>query len=140
MKTITPEIKACIAALYYGQKIMQTTIKHDPNNLSGLMWVEPIAFKEEGSQYFLNVTPLQNITDEDAIEVAKIWGDDGQSKIANKVIASRILDENYKAYFPFSTCFKIADYLRSRGYALPYMNYSVSDLVELGVFKLKNHE
>ncbi|MBY0386231.1 hypothetical protein K2X05_13825 [bacterium] len=28
-------------------------------------------------------------------------------------------------------------YLQSKGYALPYMDYSVDDLVELGVYKLK---
>lgn len=30
------------------------------------------------------------------------------------------------------------DYLRSKGYALPYLNWSVDDLVEQGIFKLKN--
>ena len=135
MKTITPAIKCAIAALYYGQKIMQTTIKHDPNNLSGLMWVEPIAFKEEDSQYFLNVTPLQNITDE---ECAVIW----MGKTVKQMIyyltggnygwTSGIEQYLYNHLNPSDY-----DYLRSRGYALPYMDWSVGELIENGVFKLK---
>ena len=149
MKTITPEIKICITALYYGQKIMQTTIKHDPNNLSGLLWVEPMAFKEEGSQYFLNVTPLSKITDEDAIMVAKMrWGNDVEifeiHKLSNGVKffikQPHILGRGYKGIYLHRLFLEEADYLRSRGYAMPAMGYTVDELIEAGVFRIKEEK
>lgn len=32
---------------------------------------------------------------------------------------------------------EVTDFLRSRGYALPYLNYRVGQLVEAGIYKLK---
>lgn len=109
--------------------------------------------------YYFEGTPLSQITDEDAIEVIRLWLDaDGYSMggiisitpkvefktdrfdavyitsiVKHKTWAdeqhSLVINRNLKAY--------IADYLRSKGYALPYNGISVETLIEWGWIKLK---
>lgn len=144
MKQITPEIKARIAALYYGQSIMQTTIKNNPHDLSGIMRVEPLAFMEWDSQYFLNVARVSSITDEDAIEVANIATGWNEDEYLNPSDVPYWLDEiltgncaltaNYVSGYQI---IDVIDCLRSKGYALPAFGYSVDELAEAGVFKIK---
>jgi len=88
----------------------------------------------------LLLTPLSAITDEDAIEVAKIrWHSldrnhpyKNSAKEGHKVvdILRNCAVDNY-------TMLKMFDYLRSKGYALPYLDASVDDLVSMGWVKLK---
>lgn len=80
---------------------------------------------------FLDLKPLSSITDEDAFNYAKNylgWTD----------------PEDYKKWFLDQGCqikgHRHADYLRSQGYALPWMGLSVETLVEFGWIKLKNIE
>lgn len=98
---------------------------------------------------------LQEITDEDAIELGKlclkndniiinntannIWIESSKSyiqidKYKQNVIICDILSE---VEADFNTYLLVADYLRSKGYALPWMDLSVDDLVEYGWIKLK---
>jgi len=90
--------------------------------------------------YYLELKPLSSITDEDAIEVANnleksafnvksdgnliqldyYWGDEIQSA------------EVHIIYDRFAS-----DYLRSKGYALPYLDLSVEQQIEYNWIKLK---
>ena len=84
--------------------------------------------------FFLEVKPFYQITDEYAIELAKLSGlsdDEMQELMDDKTdwITSINLNE-----LPLIS----ADFLRSKGYALPAYGYSVEQLVEEGVFKLKS--
>jgi len=112
----------------------------------------------------IELTPLSQITDEDAIEVAKLQAPtfDSQSKVLRFDNSIEIHRLNYvvKITHEISTfhrgillmvggsvqnmyahdCLVFIDYLRSRGYALPYLDASVEDLVKKGWVKLKSHE
>ena len=70
------------------------------------------------------ITPLSAITDEDARAI-------GYEDYSTAL--------NYKSYTDFFEDQRIEDidYLRSRGYALPWMNYSVEQLIELGWIKIR---
>lgn len=119
MKQITPEIKARVFALYWGQKIW--TEKSNPKCLDVVDAY--IDFDPYDSDDFddavLLVKQLSSITDEDAIELNKMhnW--------------TKGVHET-KYWYQDE-----ADYLRSKGYALPAFGYSVDELVEAGVFKIK---
>lgn len=74
------------------------------------------------------LTPLSAITDKDAIEVAKIyWGKTDFTSIDH---TKRVLDSLIQKT-------DVVDYLRSKGYALPWKKYSVEQLIEMGWLKLK---
>lgn len=101
---------------------------------------------------YLLLTPLSQITDEDAIEVAKAYksnvrgyGSLGISFIekeelmrAGREFTTR-LDGNYWNNFANITNMLCAfDLLRSRGYALPFMGLKIEKLIEYGWLKLKS--
>ncbi len=128
------EIKIIIFAQYWMQKIGITKFTHRLQiNRSNIGNIDKISVK-----------PLSAITDEDAIEVTKIaykgrWDlppDEKQLLVLGKQ-AVRDLFFNHGS-FPMSHNFFIFQYLQSKGYALPYLNYSVEELVEAGVYLLEN--
>jgi len=92
----------------------------------------------------LELTSLEQISDNDAIEVAKMFGYKETEtlplfvlKQKGRSISERFIDKQYASINGFTYIIKIYQYLQSKGYALPYGDYSVEDLVELGVIKLK---
>lgn len=79
------------------------------------------------------VKPLSKISDEDAIAVSEMMGYKVNLVGGGKKITERMLrDWNTWARVTGN----VIDHLRSRGYALPYGNWSVKELVEFGIFKL----
>lgn len=90
----------------------------------------------------LILTPLSHISDEDCILIfnkfypnairyadsEKIY--DIKNAIKSNFSEDVIIDEDFIFY---------TDFLRSKGYALPYMDLSVEDLVEYGWIKLKEN-
>ena len=83
---------------------------------------------------------LQKITDQDAIEVAKLCHS-GYSHKDDYILIREGKDviENYlnrQSNIYGLDWLKVFDYLRSKSYALPYKNWSVEDLVEFGIYKL----
>jgi len=89
--------------------------------------------------YYLELKPLSSITDEDAIEVAKIilltW------ETAIEIIRRINEDWNIEAIkgddISYHELIEIIDYLRSKGYALPYLDLSVEQQIEYNWIKLK---
>ena len=131
----TPENKAKFFAQYWGQRIWRY------NHTTGekaLLYINATTIENKkhfGFGGFLELKPLSQITDEDAIEVAKlsksffddpkIWG--------RTVIKSFTTDcSSYSA----SVILNIEHYLRSKGYALPWMGISVEQQIEWEWVKL----
>lgn len=124
MKTILPEIKKQIFAQY--------------------LFFQRSIFDTELGKYksIIELNKISNISDEDAIELSNILKisllTDTDMRLPISEIKKIILYYiNDFARRSFSDSIKIYQYLQSKGYALPYMDYSVEDLVELGVYKLK---
>jgi len=78
----------------------------------------------------LELTPLSMISDEDAIEVAKLDSEDIRFNTPEFGKEIALLSDWKLKYF-------IVDYLRSKGYALPFMGLSVEQQIEYGWVKLK---
>lgn len=85
------------------------------------------------------VKPLSAITDEDAIEVAKMCHSFSHKDDHVLKHEGHDLIKNYlyrQSNIHGIDWYKIFQYLQSRRYALPYLNYTVEQLVEAGIYKL----
>lgn len=150
----TLENKAKFFAQYWGQKVFCYNSEGPIINT----FHKNIVCGRFFSIGFLELTPLSQITDEDAIEVAKIlFGKKftlGEVLRTTKYISVKVLVENTTINqnvrityadchlqnangYGLSNCIDAFDYLRSKGYVLPWMGLSVEELVEYGWVKLK---
>ena len=92
----------------------------------GLVEVGKGGWNLKHPDFFLQLKPLSKITDEDAISMY------------------RGLERNYESSNQFLEDYKSigfleqseVDFLRSKGYAVPYMEYSVDELVKIGWVQL----
>lgn len=135
MKTITKDLRSVIFQQYHSQYVNSSIglcKLRDSDRVDEIEWIE--------------LKKLSNITDEDAIEAI-------QMNVTEKYEELKIESKNDDAVcYSFHTNrggrlhgfltyddlrFNVYQYLQSKGYALPYMDYSVQDLVELGIYKLK---
>ncbi len=93
--------------------------------------------EKEGNERLI-LTDLKNITDEDAIDVAKIFGMTEDFEFIGKILCNTIFDnsESESETTIYNSNAKAVDYLRSKGYAVPYMEYSVDDLISFGWVRL----
>lgn len=112
-------------AQHYGQQVLgipPNTMKYPCTSQyweSGLFTID---------EQFLQLKPFLSITDEEAIEVAKIYGLDYKNYKPESKEKIILLTNIYAPVY---------QYLQSKGYALPFRNYSVGQLIEMGWVKLK---
>ena len=111
------DVKCRFFAQYYELEVA----KHSTKNY----FVKHILDKV-GENYFLELKPLSKITDEDAISMYR--GLERNYESANQFL------EDYKS-IGFLEQSEV-DYLRSKGYAVPFMEYSVDDLISFGWVRL----
>jgi hypothetical protein len=136
MKTITNEIKAKYFSLYYYRQVLGKYINSDE--------LDPIDIMNPCEVDYIELTPIEQISDEDARKCISFLYPN--KNIKNIIINESGMNFKWKAsysylsglvYFNHLINIKVYQYLLSKGYALPYMDYSVSDLVENGTIKFK---
>lgn len=131
---INNESKAKFFALYWGQLIGL--------GLNGQLDINKSKFKAQSAfTECIELKPLSSISDEDAIEYFDIlWYENHKSKSkefkidlgkdwANSILSQRMGLISSNLIYGY-------DYLRSKGYALPWMGLSVEEMVEAGWIKL----
>ena len=117
----TLENKSKFFAQYWGQEVL---------NGNGLVYSATMKTKLNDNGDYLELKPLSSITDED------------YNFIMNDKVMNPDL-ENGDPLFTFAigglrmSDLTTTDYLRSKGYALPWMGLSVEKLIEYGWVKLK---
>ncbi len=133
----TLENKAKFFAQYWGQKVLYV-------GGIGLAPIGTNGWNLKHPDFFLELTPLSDITDEDAIEFFDIvWSKVGTHK--NKSREFKIDFGKDWAESPTSERYGLiptglfhgVDFLRSKGYALPWMGLSVEQQIKYGWVKLK---
>lgn len=138
----TPENKAKFFALYYGQKLLFAKHEYDPSARYIIDATKDLTHGIWG----IELTPIHLISDDDCKEIASLYGWDEIKQKDPKRYAERIFQ--FKIDFP-SICdhdhmgrhrICVFDYLRSKGYALPWMNLSVEDMIGYGWIKLKKKD
>ena len=125
----TLENKAKFFAQYWGVEAVRYDEYTKP------MAVDFVDFIEMKESIFLELKPLSSITDEYAAEVDRIYYDfvnhDGNSLIGKNLLSSTHDLSRLPTH--------ISDYIRSLGYALPWMGLSVETMIEYGWIKLKEN-
>jgi len=112
------EKKSKFFAQYWGQDVLYIPRTEQTWNVFSFQDEDG---KDVVSESYLLLKPLSSITDEDAIFLKH------QENI-----------DAVKYYERWGVNSYDTDYLRSKGYALPYMGLSVEKLIEYGWVKLKN--
>ena len=123
----TLENKARFFAQYWGQHVLYFSSDF-------LRKIDNLTLDSVENDDYLELKPLSSLTDEDASKVCDlIFITNNNLNIQQiKQIVILIESNNWNNY-------KIFDYLRSKGYALPYIDLSVEDLIEYGWIKLKEN-
>lgn len=94
---------------------------------------------------YLILKPLSSISDEDTTEVSNIvgWVKGNNLNEYRELINDFFGDRTLRGRFslipelPVYTSLEVIDYLRSKGYALPFMGVSVEDQIKYSWVKLK---
>ena len=151
----TLENKAKFFAQYWGQKVFKYT-REGSLLTEGIGNVLFIPESKAMSFSYLELKPLSQISDEDVIRGIMLTynktyedlGDILEVKHYNTFssITTTRAGENFKTSRSIhhwngdrKIGSKECDYLRSKGYALPWMDLSVEDLVEYGWIKLEKY-
>lgn len=137
----TPENKAKFFAQYWGQQIVDVCDYTYDN--SPIFETPEYVIHSDETYGCLLLRPLPAIADEEAIEVAKIF-DLSEEQIKDTDLAEWIealFDEPAGYYIDGYTgtqMLQCADYLRSKSFAIPYMDLSVEDLIVYNWITLTN--
>lgn len=125
---------------FFAQYWMQNVKTSENNQKKGL---KPLQINAHSLQYvdndsFLELKSLSKIFDEDAIEVAKIFGAKEDFEFIGKVLCNTIFDnsDSESETVIYNSNAKAIDYLRFKGYAVPFMKYSVGNLISFGWVRL----
>ena len=107
----------------------------------GLVKVSKGAWDLNLSDFFLQLKPILSITDDDALEASDLLGSATHLTLESRITQFKQLFETPNFWvkqtnIPLNRSLLIFDFLRSKGYALPFMGLSVEKLVELGWVKL----
>lgn len=122
------------AALYWGQT---TGLGSEP---AGIIGISIYTIKRITC---IRLRSIESLTDEEYGKIAELTG----YFDPKPYIGKNAIDEMFgfdKGYTPIEECvyasmgLQIYDYLRSIGIAVPFMNYSVEDMVKMGWIKLIN--
>lgn len=127
--------KAKFFTQYWWQKVFVIKSEEPPYN----NWRS-----EDLEKAYVLLKPLESITDEEFIKSLSILGksfDINSDKDLIEDLKDSFVEgfknkEFYGTFYPYRVM-ELIDYLRSKGYALPWMGLSVEKLVEYNWIKLK---
>ena len=127
---LTLENKAKFMYQYWGQEVFK---------LQGLDKIYKSPYVEVLDEDHLLLKQLSSITDEDAIEVSKIVRNFYTKEPLFSISEVKLFLSDWMSSVDFiALALYINDYLRSKGYALPWMGLSVEEMIEAGWIKLKS--
>lgn len=134
----TLENKAKFFALYWGQKAARSPFWNDkiPPGRN-----HPELALNFENKFYLELIPLSQITDEDALKAYRFhWSPESFEDIeeANKIDTPVAVEwlKNYGKPKYIKLTIEGSDYLRSKGYALPFLGISVDQQIEWGWIRL----
>jgi len=137
----TIENKAKFFALYWGQQVLcwkSDTSSHKHKIVGGHSIANMVKNTHNLNEY-LGLKSLSQISDEDAIEVAKLHGFVSFEGVEINSNGYYVLQPRGRKSFIFFVDMWLpeTDYLRSKGYALPWKGITVEKMIEYNWIKLK---
>ena len=153
MKAITNEIKAKIALMYFESTKVEMNFQNVEFNYISLLSSTQLEAIKYGYQlnendinlkitsFNIQLKSLVNICDSDAIEISDILGNCSHLSYESKIqqIKELFISPNFynkQTNIPANSWINVFQYLQFTGYALPYLNYSVEDLIKLNIYKI----
>ena len=135
----TSENKAKYFAAHWGQKVLILDECNPPYHV----WSRFLDCVQEPRYGIIELINLSQITDEDAIEVGRMHGHEDEENLWTDeyllYVGKRVMSyfPNYTTPVPVKDLLRIADFLRSKGYLLPYHDLSTEELLSRGWAKEK---
>lgn len=129
---ITPENKERFFALYISQPVLADNLRDRTPLDKSWNW--------RHKDFWLNLTPLSAITDEDAIEVAAIvFGKPEATPEIGRAIIRCLFenDETFAIAVMDTAIIDICDFLRGRSYLVRFAGLSETELIDCGWVKLR---
>lgn len=132
-KTMNTQNKRKFFAQYWGQEVWKDNRYQDEGYI---VRIHDYLLDELVDYDYLELKSLSDISDEDLSHVSELmggWGD------INEEITLAIFSEPAGYYIDGYTgrqVLSVIDYLRSKGYALPWMGISVEKQIDFGWIKL----
>jgi hypothetical protein len=117
---------------FFGQYLEQIIAK-ETNSKSPTINVTRVLLTNDVSKYHLELKTLSKITDEDANSLIPFVSMNFSSRYTEEYIREQIKKDIIDVR---NVSAKFYDILRSKGYALPFLGYSVEDLVSFGWVRL----
>jgi hypothetical protein len=118
---------------FFGQYLEQIIAKETIYPNSPTINVTTVLLINQLSNYHLELKSLSKISDEDALDLVPFISMNFSSRYTDDFIKEQIKKEVLDTEMLPA---KFYDILRSKGYALPFMEYSVEDLVSFGWVRL----
>lgn len=138
--------KAKFFAQYYGQQVMKVDDLTYPNlnklrhTVGGLNIYNLQDGRFIGDSVYLELKPLESITDEDAIEVSRILDAEFDINNLSEYQKTFHVNRGKTHILPTRPCRSdVCDYLRSKGYLLPWMGLSTDQILEYGWARIKTN-
>ncbi len=162
-KTIPESLVASVKSRFFAQYWGQNILSFIGSEVDYKLYPYRLAKNENWSnrtqcleKQFIVLKSLSNYTKEDSIEVERIWraSDTRVEAYFKKSYPNTVYDDrelvgrslikywleecklNFENRIDPRTIQHITDYLRSKGYAVPFMEYSVDDLISFGWVQL----
>lgn len=128
------ELKARLFALYWGQHVLTSS---NWEFMYPLVKVRQEYFDGETNGMFLELKPLSMISYDDCDALGKIYGHNYTIPEIKNWISD---DDNFSfGGINSKSVIEMIDYLRSKGYALPYLGISVQEQIDKGWIRLKTN-
>lgn len=136
-KATNLNLKAKFFALYWGQEIIKF---NKETKQEGVFVLDELKIQKEIIEHtYLELKPLSNISDEDAIQIALLKNSLGDNK--NKKDLLRCGEEMLEFNSVLNSLqLEHYDFLRSKGYALEYNGITVEQQIKYGWIKLKSND
>lgn len=135
----TLENKARFFAVYYDQLLAQWSTDVRPKDP---MRVSHTVFSSMSEEWYLDLKSLHKVEGEDTIQIGKIEGfayTEDFNVRGKKLIYNIVEFGDAVNPFPNFRCtIKVIDYLRSKEYALSWLDLSLNDLISYGWIKVNN--
>ena len=129
---LTPELKERFFAQYWGQKVLHV---NDESEMNYLFEVDKGTFQLNLSGCYLVLRELPAITPEESIDLTLLSFPE-ISELQNEKKGVELLWNTLNSIRDSSNWLSTWDYLRCKGFALPFMGHSVEELVNAGWIKL----
>lgn len=124
------ENKTMFFAQYWGQRVFVGHVLEEVNS----SYIDPMY-----DTSILELKPLEDITDDDLMTIAKYYEPTTYKVKSNsdEIVFDYMYGDNFSSAAIGYDYGYALDYLRSKGYALPWMGLSVEKQIQYGWVKLK---